>query len=491
MFILKRIKCKYDQEGHLLEQEHYDANKHYCYTLIWEYDAHGNVTKETNALGHEITKTYDANDNLRTLKGPRPEDITEYFYDNANRLTKTEKRVDGNCFITHYEYDLKGNCIKTIDRFLQETTYEYDEFDRLIETKQPSIFYNENGDKAAVTTTVEYDCNNRPVAITQPGGWKTQVTYNARGKPTTKTHPDKTVEQFLYNLDGTLEKSIAPNGTQTRYTRDFLGRVLVEETLDPQNKPLSRQTFTYKGSKLIAKTDAEKCESTYTYDRAGRLTAETCGDSLTTYAYDPLNCIEKITRYFGYKPDEVSIQAFTEVSIQAFTYDFLDQVKEERLEDNTGKVLQRISYEYDLLGNRTHTLRTTEDGESLTVAAYNGQSQPIAICDPEGHITHYSYDYAHLNDHDQLVLKITITDPHGKNTHQIHDVYGRLHQVITQDPFGFQVAKQEIFYDVMGRCIKTIDTVMDNGEEKKEIREYLELSRQRSRRTFCRRSRLS
>ena len=466
--LLKRIKCKYDQEGHLLEQEHYDANKHYCYTLIWEYDAHGNVTKEINALGHEITKTYDANDNLKTVKGPRPEDITEYFYDHANRITKTEKRVDGNCFATHYEYDLKGNCIKTIDRFLQETTYEYDEFDRLIETKQPSIFYHENGDKAAVITTVEYDCNNRPVAITQPGGWKTQVNYNARGKPITKTHPDKTVEQFLYNLDGTLEKSIAPNGTQIRYTRDFLGRVLVEETLDPQYKPLSRQTFTYKGSKLIAKTDAEKCESTYTYDRAGRLTAETCGDSLTTYAYDPLNRIEKITRYFGYKPDEVSIQAFTEVSIQAFTYDFLDQVKEERLEDNTGKVLQRISYEYDLLGNRTHTLRTTEDGESLTVAAYNGQSQPIAICDPEGHITHYSYDYAHLNDHDQLVLKITITDPHGKNTHQIHDVYGRLHQVITQDPFGFQVAKQEIFYDVMGRCIKTIDTVMDNGEEKRK-----------------------
>ncbi len=130
-----------------------------------------------------------------------------------------------------------------------------------------------------------------------------------------------------------------------------------------------------------------------------------------------------------------------------------------------GKVLQKISYEYDLLGNRTQTLRTTEAGESLTSVLYNGESQPLTITDPEGHTTHYSYDYTHRNENGQFVLKITITDPHGKNTHQIHDVCGRLHQVITQDPFGLQLAKQEVYYDVMGRCIRTIDTVMDNGQD--------------------------
>ncbi len=93
--------------------------------------------------------------------------------------------------------------------------------------------------------------------------------------------------------------------TQTQNTRYFLGRVLVEETLDSQDNPLSKQTLTYNGSKLIAKTDAENCETTYTYDRAGRLTAETCGKSSTTYTYDPLNRIEKITRHFGYKPDSI------------------------------------------------------------------------------------------------------------------------------------------------------------------------------------------
>ena len=58
---LKRIVCEYTPEGRLARQEHFDAEDNHCYYLFWEYDPHGNVTKEINALWQETRKYDDEN----------------------------------------------------------------------------------------------------------------------------------------------------------------------------------------------------------------------------------------------------------------------------------------------------------------------------------------------------------------------------------------------------------------------------------------------
>jgi YD repeat-containing protein len=400
---LKRIECHY-HEGHLCRQDHYDAGNKFCYSLSWEYDAHGNITKEVNAEKYEITKEYDRNDNLKIEKGPRPGDSKEYKYDYANRLIEVKHLSDGRQFVTEYSYDFLGNRIAVVDHFKNKTEYTYDEFNRLEKTIYPFISSGESIFQPV--SEMSYDINNNLISMSEPGEWKTTYSYNSRGKPITKTHPDGRIEKFEYYLDGTLAKTIAPNNRPTTYKRDFLGRVIEESTSEIV------QTYTYKGSHLIAQTDGEGTLSEYTYDGAGRLTSETCGKSKKTISYDTLGRIEKITQSFGENPKEVSIQAFA--------YDFLNHIIEERLEDDDGKILQSISYQYDELGNREETRRLTDQGEQITKIKYNGLSQPINITDAQGHVTHIHYHYDSLNVLGQRVLQVDITDPKGRVTIQTY-----------------------------------------------------------------------
>ena len=453
--LLKKVECHYDSQGNLCRQDHYDAQGRFCYSLFWQYDAHGNLEEEINALGHKKIKRYDDNDHLIQESGPRPEDRTEYSYDYADRLIEVKRYSDGKCLLTQHRYDLRGNRVATVDSFGQTTTFDYDELNRLIKTTYPSILITDDW-AIAPTLEIEYHLNHQPSQIIEPGGWKTSLTYNARGQPLTKTHPDGTTERFEYNLDGTLAKAIAPNGTSTTYQRDFLGRVLEERVLDAQQQTLSVQTFTYQGLKLIAKVNPEGCLTTYQYDGAGRLIHETCGNADKTYTYDALGRVAKVTQWFGQSPQEVSIQAFE--------YDFLNRITEERLEDAFGMVLQRVSYTYDELGHKTSTKYQTNAGENLTRVKYQADGKPLVIIDAEGNETHLTYDETHLNSLGQRVLKVIKTDPQGRNTLSIFDALGRLREVSMQDPFQQLLAKQEIFYDPMGRRIKTLDAVIINGE---------------------------
>lgn len=63
--LLKRSLYRYSTEGHLVEQQVFDANDQPAYQLHWDYDLHGNLMSETNAMGVTLEKKYDqATDNL-------------------------------------------------------------------------------------------------------------------------------------------------------------------------------------------------------------------------------------------------------------------------------------------------------------------------------------------------------------------------------------------------------------------------------------------
>ena len=99
------------------------------------YDALGNLTGETDALGDTVTQpngetvsyTYDSHGNRATMTYPNGKKVT-YTYDAMNRLVSV-KGVDGKT--TRYSYDALGRRIAT-EGAKETSSYTYDEVGNLV-----------------------------------------------------------------------------------------------------------------------------------------------------------------------------------------------------------------------------------------------------------------------------------------------------------------------------------------------------------------------
>lgn len=455
--LLKKIHREFSKEGYLLSEEYYDADKVHQYTLYWEYNSHGKVILEKNALGEVIEKAYDENDNLVYEHGPNPNFRKAYVYDFSNQLIcYKEIYPDGTYQITHHKYDLVGNRISTIDPSGNETQFRYDEFGRVVQTFYPPI-PTENGELVRTSTVNVYDVQNNIIVFSDQRGESTHKRYNAHGNPVAISYPDGTHEAYEYNLDGTLRKWTSPNGSYTIYTNDCFGRVLREETYSPQNELLSRISSTYSSFHLTSTTDAAGHITTYQYDCAGRKISIVKGDRKTMMVYDSFGRLIRTTEWSNHTPES----ACTTIS----HYDLLDRVTEERNEDAFGNFLLIKRYKYDIYGNRTHEYSYTQAGESLTYTEYNARKKPTKIIDPEGNVTHVSYDYQFRNPFNQTVLQTTLTDPLGNQTLTTMNALNKSGSVIQKNAFGQITAKTDMFYDGIGNCQVTYETVITPGQQ--------------------------
>ena len=454
--LLKRKLQTFSIEGKMTKQEVFDASGNYCYTLEWQYDPHGNLIWERNALGEEIHKKYDANDNLIFEQGPSFETSTTYTYDFSNRCICEEKtHINGERFVTHYRYNLAGNRISQIDRYGHETLYQYDELNRIIAT-----IYPKTAEETAPTRTkISYDCLGHRIEEVDGRGLVTQKTYNSRGAVTSILHPDGQLERFEYFLDGKLAKKIASNGSETRFEIDCFGRILSEKGYSQNGEFLYETHETYDKLHKVSTTDATGLITTHSYDIAGRLVQTICQDKVIHYEYDLLGRISKKKEPF----DE------NQIKVTCTEYDFLDRVIEERIENENGTLLQKVSYQFDPLGNRTHVIEETKAGKSQHITLYNSDRQPIKTIDPEGKETHFYYNHSFRNGAGQLVLQTTVTDFFGRQTQITYDVKGRPIMTKKIDPFGLLLAFQEMRYDAEGLVTHILDHQIAQGKELRTI----------------------
>lgn len=433
--LVKQIWSEYSTEGKLTKQTHYDNKERNRFTLKWEYDAHGNVIKETDALGFVITREYDANDNLIAEQGPG-ETSKRFAYDFSDRLIEEVEVHANDHFSIKHHYDYLGNRIADIDRYGNKTEYTYDDFNRLIATTTP--------DQAV--TTIAYDIANNPVVATDPLGRETRTTYNARGKPTEIAFPDGTAQRYEYALDGSLYKSIAPNGTVTTYVYDLFGHVILEEVC--ADGQISRKTFEYDAFHLRRATDAEGHTTLYDYDGAGRLSSVTAGTHQTTYTYDALGRVAKVTNGG---------------IVKCFEYDLLDRVIKEQELNLDGVILSCTEYAYDAEGNQSHLIKHTQQGASCTLVTFNGQHQPTSITDALENATRifYNHDFRHNG---QIVLRKETTDPCGNTLFEIYDCMGRIVESTRRDSYGTLLAQTHFEYDLVGNLTQRIDAAIVKGQ---------------------------
>ncbi len=235
-----------------------------------EYDGEGNILKTTDAKNQEITHEYD--DLGR-------ETLTTYTAAQASPyMTLSTVKTD---------YDFSGNVAKVTETktdntdsgndFTDVTSFEYDDFDRVLHTNQRgtdiSYTYDNNGNRTGITTGTD----------------NTVYTYDARNRLKT-TVVNGEITTWSYTPDGKTDTVSLPNGTVTTWTWFDTNRV---ESVTHTSSGTVISSFAYEydpdGNRTLqtAVQDGVTRTTSYTYDTAGRMTGytETGGTNTRTAAY--------------------------------------------------------------------------------------------------------------------------------------------------------------------------------------------------------------
>ena len=308
--LIQKAVHQYCDEGRLLEKKLYDANGKLVCTFTWEYDGHGNVTRETNSLGQETVRLYDDNNNKKYEKGPATNVYKEFVYDYSNRLIQVDEvHDDGLRLSESYTYNYLSQKVSSIDIYGNETRYIYDEFGRLVKTILPGIV-NEKGLLESPVGCKEYNIFNAPQACTDFKGNRTSIETTIRGKPTRTVYPDGTFDEIEYNLNDTVKRHTHQNRSSTHYEYDHLKRLTKKSTYDSNNVMLETLTYTYNTFHLLSETDAAGNIKNYKYGPEGHLIETTKGDNRTTYAYNAMGRLCTTTEHHDLESSASHIQVF-------------------------------------------------------------------------------------------------------------------------------------------------------------------------------------
>jgi RHS repeat-associated protein len=294
-----------------------------CWRTEYEYDDRGNVTKEIKYpfanegvywWGQvEVTEAAYSTDFNKPLwvRGP-----FEPYQRDANLVLTTipASEQDKNIKKTSFEYDAKGQLIKTIQpvgydgrlgvsRF-PTTEYEYDDFGRVTLEKGPTGLETKMvyGDGSA--TGQPKWCLTSVTKSAQTGGLglKTMMTCTTAGDVATTTDARGNTTAFTYDAMRRKTGEIASLGSQTRWIYDLDGNVTYEGAWDgvawkdtfsiysPTGKVLTRTdpawdtvSYTYDAlDRLIIKTDPESRQVLTCYNAASQVLEEWRGTGLTT-----------------------------------------------------------------------------------------------------------------------------------------------------------------------------------------------------------------
>ena len=276
-------------------------------TTRYAYTLSGQLAKVTDALGNETEYQYDACDRLTEIRqygaeGSLKED-TEISGMDADFLEA--ERQNGRkrrCQITRYTRDLRGQVTETVDALGQKETYTYDKKGQLLGKL----------DKEGYLTKYAYTKQGDLSGIQYADGKEVKLSYNPLRQlieiqdwlGSTRITPDAL---------GRAEKVQYPDGREVSYTYGKAGE---------------RRSITYPDGKTVF----------YGYDEQFRLSELKEGDSIITYGYDTVG--------------RLCEKQFPNGTKTTYRYDRKDQLTELLHQDQEG-ILDRYTYLYDLLGNKT------------------------------------------------------------------------------------------------------------------------------------------
>jgi len=433
--LLHQTRYTYTHFGKVLQEEHYDAEGMYCYSLTNTYDNHERLVSTTDALGHTTHYTYDANYNLTSISGPKPGKHQVMTYDKANRPIRMTEVVDGRTLIVEKHYDKLGRLVTAVDACGNSTCFTYDALGRQISTCYPD----------GAIERQEYDVLDRVIKTIDPKGYEVRTQYHFLGHPLAVFYADGQEEHFTYTSTGLTSTHQDTNGALSVMAYDALDHLVAIQVYSSSQHLLKTSQATYTAFCKLSDIDAEGVTTLYSYDYAGRKVREQKGLQNITYAYDSLGHLTHI--------DNGAFQAITD-------YDVAGHVVAKKIEDK-GHLQFQENYRYDEDGNCCEKI--TPYGSFIT--CFNTQGKPVLTRDPLGHET----TYQHLFDKTYSTLT---TDPNKIQTYQSYDSRGREALYLKKNAEGQIISKYINHYDFNGNLIEQTHTVFDGTQETHSITHY-------------------
>ena len=333
------LKAKYDNKGNLISATYPDGS-----TVAAEYntlglmtgftDANGNQTvykytsggqaeSITNAEGISTTVSYDKYGSISAIRDADKK-TTSYKRDIIGRITSiaypdgTKEsftyRVDG-CMLSQtdasgnrieYTYDLTGRLEKCTFADGTSLHYTYDARGSLLavtrtnaagqETAAETVAYDASGlvvstasragDAGTFNVSVYGETWDR-VGYGYSDGYGVNYEYDASGRMSRVFDEGGTIAEYEYNVNGQVTARRYGNGTYTLYERDANGNVTAIREYDAQGALRDETVYVYDSNGNCVNEITPFGGSTFSYDKADRLTGATYrNSSVEAFAYD-------------------------------------------------------------------------------------------------------------------------------------------------------------------------------------------------------------
>jgi RHS repeat-associated protein len=382
-------------------------------TTKYSYDAGGDLTKVTDAMGQAATAVYDGQGEQSSITGPAG-DVTTYAYSGGRPATVTAPLGR----TTRYAYDQAGRLtvVTAPDGTATRTTYDAD--------NQVTSTTDADGQ----TTTYAYDATGHLHQVTDPKGNVTTYDYNSAGQLQSVTDALGNSDASTYNPAGQLATYTDRDGKKNTYSYDQLGKLTTacynqalsgscESTLsyayDPSTGNLHSVTDSTSGAGTVTYTydalDHVTSETgpggtiTYAYNPAGQATSVTLpGQAAITYAYDAngrltseIQGSQTVTYTYGANGQLVS-KAMPDHVTARYYYDAASELTEIDYWNGTSAFLGNVTYGYDSAGQRIAeggTLVNTVLPAAKSGSTYNADNELTSFggkaysYDPDGHLT--------------------------------------------------------------------------------------------------------
>ena len=306
------------------------------------YDKDNRVTEETDALEQKESYTYDKDSRVTSI---------------------TDKRG----FTTGFDYDAHGNIQVVTDKTGLKSHLEYDKNDNLTKVT----------DALGGVTTYGYDNMDNLVTFTNAANKTTNYTYDLEGNLTSIKDPAGRTEKFDYDEKGRLTGYTQASGKKTMYDYDKLNDLLEKSYQNAKGEKSEKDvTYAYNSAGERVSMKDQTGKSSYEYDALGRITKVTNGSKKdVSYVYDDADNLQAIVY-----PDGTKI---------SYEYDLNDNLV--KLTDRNGKV---TTYKHDALNRVTEVIRSNGTKTEVSYDAEDHITKIVNTCGSCGKvISTYEYKY--------------------------------------------------------------------------------------------------
>lgn len=343
-------------------------------TTTYERDARGNLVRETDPSGNNLSWEYEDDLPVRYI-GPTGLE-TKYAHDAHGSLV-------GITFSTGISYfcelDREGRLSLLYNKDGARAKLGYDEHSNVVTDTSAR----------GATTTYRYDALGRPIEQIDAIGRKTRLTYDAIGHVTEIVRPDGTCIRATYDRLGKVATATDALGQTTTLEHAGTGHLARIVQADGEI-----YRFLYDSDERLVRILNPRLEKyEFHYDRADQITAERTFDGrLLEYRYNRAGRVTRIDypekewrEFLHDKLGNVLEDRGEDVQI-AYDRDKLGRIEKAVCRDVTGKVV--TEFERDRFGRLTADI---QNGRAVRYE-YDDRGRRAARILPDGERTEYHYD---------------------------------------------------------------------------------------------------